>query len=110
MLFERIWFHEVKTCFFISRIGAPDSNERKLSDKLLEHIVNPVVERLGYEKPVRADHITRPGTITTQVFRHLWLDDLVIADLTGHNANVFYELAVRHLSKRPFVQMISSAE
>jgi hypothetical protein len=97
-----------KTCFFISRIGDCDSPEREFSDKLLKYIVAPVLENCGYERPVRADHITQPGVITTQVFTHLWDDDLVIADLTGSNPNVFYELAVRHIRRKPFVHLIQA--
>ncbi len=100
----------MRTCFFVSRIGEPDSSERKFSDKLLKHIVCPLVLGLDYEAPLRADQITTPGTITSQVFEQLWTADLVVADLTGANANVFYELAVRHLSKKPFVQMIEKGE
>jgi hypothetical protein len=72
-----------RTCFFISRIGDPGSPERDFSDKLLKYIVAPVLEKCGYETPVRADQITQPGVITTQVFTHLWTADLVVADLTG---------------------------
>lgn len=97
-----------KTCFFVSRIGDPGSPEREFSDKLLKYIIEPALEQCGYEKPVRADHITQPGVITTQVFTHLWNDDLVIADLTGGNPNVFYELAVRHIRRKPFVHLIQS--
>src|ERR1035438_4586551 len=78
-----------KTCSFISRIGDHGSPERAFSDKLLKYIVAPVLENCGYETPVRADHITQPGVITTQVFTRLWDDDLVVADLTGGNPNVF---------------------
>jgi hypothetical protein len=99
-----------KTCFFVSRIGEENSEERKFSDDLLAYIIDPVVGPLGYAKPIRADDITKPGTITSQVFDHLWTADLVVADLTGANPNVFYELAVRHLSKKPFVQMILKGE
>jgi hypothetical protein len=35
---------------------------------------------------------------------------MVVADLTGHNANAFYELAVRHMVKLPLVQMIVKGE
>jgi hypothetical protein len=100
----------VKSCFFISRIGDPGSDEREHSNKLLEYIVGPVVQELGYDSPKRADQLTDPGTITIQVYRHLWESDLVVADLTGSNPNVFYELAVRHLSKRPFVHMVLRGE
>jgi hypothetical protein len=66
------------------------------------------LEKCGYETPIRADHITQPGMITTQVFTRLWVDDLVVADLTGSNPNVFYELAVRHIRRKPFVHLIQA--
>ncbi|MGH9667622.1 MAG: hypothetical protein ACRD9L_24645, partial [Bryobacteraceae bacterium] len=75
---------------------------------MLKYIVAPVLEKCGYETPVRADHITQPGVITTQVFTHLWNDDLVVADLTGGNPNVFYELAVRHMRRTPFVHLVEA--
>ena len=96
----------MKTCFFISPIGAPDSLERAASNKLLKFIIEPVLQKCGYEKPVRADQMTQPGVVTSQVFTKLWNDDLVIADLTGSNPNVYYELAVRHIRRRPCVHLI----
>lgn len=99
-----------KTCFFVSRIGDPGSPEREFSDKVLKYIIAPVLEKCGYQAPVRADQITQPGVITTQVFTHLWSDDLVIADLTGSNPNVFYELAVRHIRRKPFIHVIQEGE
>jgi hypothetical protein len=36
----------------------------------------------------------------------LFDDELVVADLTDYNPNVFYELAVRHATHRPIVQII----
>jgi hypothetical protein len=39
------------------------------------------------------------------------LDDaLVTADLSGHNPNVFYELAIRHVVRKPVVQLIQTGE
>ena len=66
-----------KTCFFISRIGDVGSSERDFSDKLLKYIIEPVLEKCGYDRPIRADHITQPGVITEQVFTRLWNADLV---------------------------------
>jgi hypothetical protein len=99
-----------KKAFFISRIGEPDSPERKQSDRLLQYIIIPVLNDRGYDPPMRADQMTTPGVISAQVFKRLWEDDLVIADLSGGNPNVFYELAIRHLRKLPCIQMIRREE
>ncbi|MFN7996340.1 MAG: hypothetical protein U0Q18_22195 [Bryobacteraceae bacterium] len=107
---EREAMAQLKTCFFISAIGEPGSQERRCSDAVLKHIVEPAVNGLGYDTPKRADHITKPGTISAQVFEQLLHADLVIADLSGRNPNVFYELAVRHMLKKPFVQLIDKTQ
>lgn len=44
--------------------------------------------------------------ITVQVIQRIIEAPLVIADLTESNANVFYELAIRHATGKPFVQII----
>ena len=98
-----------KSCFVIGPIGDEGSEERIRSDQILKHIIRPAAEECGY-KAVRADEISEPGIITTQIIDHLMNDDLVIADLTGHNPNVFYELAVRHAVRKPVVQMIAAGE
>lgn len=99
----------LKTCFVIAPIGEEGSEIRQRSDQVLTHIIKPVAEECGYEA-VRADEISEPGIITSQVIQHLVDDDLVIADLSGKNPNVFYELAVRHTVKKPVVQIIQSDE
>jgi hypothetical protein len=49
-----------------------------------------------------------PGIITSQVIQRIIDDPLVIADLSGHNPNVMYELALRHALQKPVVQLIDS--
>lgn len=96
---------ETKTCFVISPIGEEGSDTRNRADKVLKYIIKPAVERCGY-KATRADQIDNPGIITTQIIQRVIDDDLVVADLTGWNPNVFYELAIRHVAKKPIVQII----
>lgn len=98
-----------KTCFFITPIGPDGSDVRIRSDQVLKHIVAPAARECGYET-MRADHISEPGIITSQIIQHVVEDPLVIADLTGRNPNVFYELAIRHAIKKPVVQIIHGTE
>lgn len=98
-----------KTCFVISPIGDPESETRKRSDKVLKYVIAPAVEQCGY-KSLRADQISEPGMITSQVIQHIVDDPLVVADLTDRNPNVFYELAVRHMLRKPLVQIIKKGE
>lgn len=98
-----------KRCFVIAPIGADDSPERRRSDQVLKYIIQPVCDELGYQ-PIRADKIEAGGQITTQIINHVIEDELVIADLTGHNPNVFYELALRHAFNKPFVHLMEQGE
>lgn len=100
---------EPKTCFVIAPIGHEGSETRERSDKILKHVVKPVAENLGYVA-VRADEIDEPGIITAQVIQHVVDDPMVVADLTGWNPNVFYELALRHTLKMPAVHIIEAGE
>jgi len=99
-----------KKCFVIAPIGDDKSPVREHSDTVLKYIINPVIEPLGFAPGERADHLGKPGIITTQILERIAQDDLVIADLTGHNPNVFYELAIRHGLRKPFIQMIKADE
>ena len=99
-----------KTCFVIAPIGDPDSAIRKRADQVLKYIITPAAEECGFREVLRADKISEPGMITNQVIQHITGDAMVVADLTGHNANVFYELAIRHAIRRPYVQIIDEKE
>jgi hypothetical protein len=89
-------------CFLISPIGAEDSDVRRRADGVRDYIVKPAAEELGLT-PVRADDIAQPGQITLQVIEHVLTAKAAVADLTGANPNVFYELAVRHTARLPVV-------
>ena len=71
----------------------------------MKYIVAPCAEELGYDKPIRADGLPEPGRITSQIIDLLNSADIVIADLSGNNANVYYELSCRHAIGKPAIHM-----
>jgi hypothetical protein len=93
-----------KVCFFVTHIGKPDSAERKRADNIKKYILNDVLS--GKFKVVRADDLPQPGSITHQVIKLLYDADLVVADLTGANPNVVYELAIRHSFNKISIHLI----
>lgn len=98
-----------KTCFIISPIGEEDSETRRKANQVLKFIISPVFEETDYEI-IRADNIEKTGIITNQIIMHVLNADIVIADLSNKNPNVFYELALRHAARKPLIQIISKGE
>jgi len=68
-----------------------------------------VLRRTGLAA-VRADWIHEPGYISTQIIELLIAAPMVIADITEHNPNVFYELAIRHAFRKPVVILIEEGQ
>lgn len=58
----------------------------------------------------RADKLAEPGMITNQIIDRVTGSDLVIADLSERNPNVFYELAIRHVTRKPYIHLIAHDE
>ncbi|MGB5636558.1 MAG: tetratricopeptide repeat-containing protein, partial [Waterburya sp.] len=74
-------------------------------NSIYQDLIKPALIAAGFE-PFRADEETVSGDILTDMFQELLLADLVIADLSIDNANVFYELGVRHaLRKRGLIHI-----
>ena len=74
-------------------------------NRVYSEFVKPALENAGLEA-FRADEETRPGDIRTDMFQELLLADLVLADLTLENPNVWYELGVRHALRSRGVVLI----
>lgn len=97
-----------KPCFVISPIGSDDSDIRKRADQVLKHIIKKALWDIYTVE--RADDISKPGLITLQIIERLMKAPMVVADLTDANANVYYELAIRHFVKRPVVHLITEGQ
>ncbi|HWO41062.1 MAG TPA: tetratricopeptide repeat-containing protein, partial [Candidatus Eisenbacteria bacterium] len=74
-------------------------------NRVYSEYVKPALESAGFQV-FRADEEMRAGNIRTDMFQELVLADLVVADLSTDNPNVWYELGVRHaLRARGVIQI-----
>ncbi|MGL4934602.1 MAG: hypothetical protein ACRC51_03935 [Cetobacterium sp.] len=99
----------MKKCFIVSPIGAEGSEPRKHADEVMEYILTPTLKDSGYEV-IRADFISTSQNISKNIITNIVEADLIIADLTTHNPNVFYELAVSHSLAKPTIQIIKKGD
>lgn len=88
-------------CFVIMPFGQksdPSGGPAIDFDKIYAGALAPAIEAAGME-PIRADEERTGGIIHKPMFERLLLCDYAVADLTTANANVFYELGVRHTAR-----------
>jgi hypothetical protein len=64
-------------------------------ERVEKELIDPALKQLKIEGRTTGE-IARSGNIRTDMFERLLLADIVVADISIHNANVFYELGVRH--------------
>lgn len=72
-------------------------------------IYKPAIEAAGVN-PKRADDMYRPSTIVNDIWEHTQKAKLVLADLTGKNPNVFYELGLAHALAKPAILITESMD
>ena len=84
-------------CFVLMPFGRKTDAAGRVTnfDSVYDKIIAPAVEQAGLE-PIRADEEKIGGTIHKPMFERLMLCHYAVADITGANPNVFYELGIRH--------------
>ena len=78
-------------------------------DAVYGELIKPAVEAAGLA-PLRADEEQAGGIIHKPMFERLILCEFAVADLTTANANVFYELGVRHAIKPATTILLYAAD
>jgi hypothetical protein len=87
-----------RTCFVIMPFSTTTSCTEEEWTWIFENVFKPAVESAGLDYECRRSVATR-GNILASILEELEDAYVVLADLTDHNANVFYELGVRHSLK-----------
>ncbi|MCP4340830.1 MAG: response regulator [Desulfobulbaceae bacterium] len=88
-----------RKCFVIMPFSKTSSCRSKDWTEIYCNVIKPAVEGAGFNyKCMRSDGLA--GNIIEDILDNLNRADLVIADLTDRNPNVFYELGVRHALRR----------
>jgi len=87
--------------FVIMPFGKKKGSDGSLYDfnAIYTQLIKPTLEMAGFEA-FRADEETTSGDILTDMFQELLLADLCIVDMSIDNANVFYELGIRHAFRK----------
>lgn len=101
-----------KTCFVIIGYGPKMdyATGRELDlDKTYDYIIKPAFEELGF-LCFRASDISHSGVIDIPMYNGILKSDFVIADLSTLNANVLYELGIRHAVRKNTTIIISEKE
>jgi tetratricopeptide (TPR) repeat protein len=97
-------------CFILMPFGKkPDAGGALIDfDAVYKDLIAPAVREAGLD-PLRADEEMTGGIIHKPMFERLILCEYAVADLTTANANVFYELGLRH-AVRPWSTVLLFAE
>jgi len=83
------------TCFVMMPFG-------EWFDRYYQDIYIPAIKEAGFE-PVRADELFTTGSVVEQIWEQIEKSKVLLADLTGKNPNVFYELGLAHAACKPVV-------
>jgi hypothetical protein len=97
-------------CFVLMPFGRkPDDSGRSIDfDCVYTQLIAPAVRAAGLD-PLRADEELDQGIIHKAMFERLLLCEYAVADVTLANANVFYELGIRHAA-RPLTTILVAAD
>ncbi len=112
---DRIHFSNVgvtytnDSCFVIMPYGKKNVDGEEVNfDEIYEYVIKKAVQDADLTC-VRCDDIEFPGSIDESMITHIFEDRVAIVDTSTLNANVFYELGVRHALKRRVTVLIQSA-
>lgn len=94
-----------RKCFIITPIGNDGSETFRKAKGVIDSVIKPILSDYEFTDIKPAYEINVSGMINTQIINRIVEDDLVIANLTGNNPNVMYELCLRHVAAKPIIHI-----
>lgn len=76
---------------------------------LYRYLIADGLSNLGYDVR-RADDILSQNNILSDIISSIYSSDLIVADLTGSNPNVYYELGIAHAFNKNVILLIQDIE
>ncbi len=89
-------------CFVITPIGGAETPLRRHINGIIDAAIIPALQKFDINGHI-PHRLDSSGSITKDIIVHLFDDELVIANLTELNANVMYEVAVRHSFRKKII-------
>jgi tetratricopeptide (TPR) repeat protein len=77
-------------------------------ERVHRELIGPALQATAFSGDTTGE-IVEPGNIREDMFSLILEADLVICDITIHNANVFYELGIRHALRKKHTILIKGA-
>jgi len=71
-------------------------------EELYSDVIAPLTMEFGL-RPYRADQVYGPGSIMEDIIKGIETSQIVIAEITPSNENVFYEVGYAHALKKPTI-------
>ena len=92
----------IDTCFVLMPFGV-------WYDRYWEEVYRPAIKEAGME-PRRADSVFVSGSVMEHIWEEILKAKVLVADLTGRNPNVFYELGLSHAVGKAVVFVAADLE
>lgn len=93
---------ELPSCFLVMPFGQPQSDR-------VHQVLRQACQAVGL-RPLRGDDLFTPTDILDDIWRGITAAHCVIADITGRNPNVMYELGIAHTLAKPVLIVSARAE
>jgi hypothetical protein len=82
---------------------------REPYDQYYQMVIKPAIRESGFDA-LRADEIAGPRPFIDDIVESIRKSSVVIADITGRNPNVMYEMGIAYAHNKPIIMLTQSVD